>query len=784
MTKDSSAWTRVSDSLGELAGLLLGAEPPNEVLHRVAALATRTISSTASCSVSVTRGETVETVAAANELSRQLDEMQYTNGDGPCLEALREGTAVYAAALPQETRWGQYPQLAVDHGVLSMLSLPLAPQGKTIGALNLYATVAHAFDDGSDRALCELFAGQAGVTVAGSQRHAAQLELSEGLRSELDRLLERDRQRAERVAERQRRLEILIDALTAPLTEEQVGQVVVDAATSGSGAACGALLTRTGSVPGRERLELRGERNLPQHGRGQLSRLPLKEAGILAYPLTPLAQPVVVVADELPARDPQLADLFGERSLVAVALRRGADAVGVLVLAYPAGGEPDSDALGFLLTVAQLAAAALERARLAEAEQASARRLALLARASTALVSSVARNQALPTLDSVLVPDLADWAAAHLVEPDGTLRLADVRTADPAHRGALRAALTALAPTLADSFGPGLAAREQRPALYPDVTDEVVAALMRDPDLRARVSALHVNAVAVLPLIAGGATLGTVTLARTKGGFDPADIALAQEIANRAAVSLDNTRLYAQAADAALTLQRALLPVELPEVPGITTAARYLPGTAGLEAGGDFYDVIALPHGRVGLAIGDVMGHGVAAAAVMGQLRAALRAYALEDHAPAALLTRLNTVVDALGTGALTTCTYAVYNPAGRQLQIATAGHLPPLLSGPGQPTRYLNLDPGLPLGVGDVELADTTLTLPPLTTLVLCTDGLVETRQAPLSDGLERLARAVDAVALPPEQTCDHVLHELSPPDPSQHADDIALLVATTRPA
>ncbi len=119
------------------------------------------------------RGETVETMAAANELSRQLDEMQYANGDGPCLEALRSGTPVYAPVMAEETRWGEYPKLAVDHGVLSMLSLPLAPQGKTIGALNLYATVPQAFSDsGGEGALCELFAGQAGVTVAGSQRHS------------------------------------------------------------------------------------------------------------------------------------------------------------------------------------------------------------------------------------------------------------------------------------------------------------------------------------------------------------------------------------------------------------------------------------------------------------------------------------------------------------------------------------------------------------------------------------------------------------------------------------
>jgi serine phosphatase RsbU (regulator of sigma subunit) len=145
---------------------------------------------------------------------------------------------------------------------------------------------------------------------------------------------------------------------------------------------------------------------------------------------------------------------------------------------------------------------------------------------------------------------------------------------------------------------------------------------------------------------------------------------------------------------------------------------------------------------------------------------------------------RGHAVVQALGTGTLTTCTYAVYDPGTQELQVATAGHLPPLLSGPEQPTRYLELDPGLPLGVDSASFAETALRLQPQTTLVLCTDGLVERRDLPL-EGMDRLATAVDAVVLPPQAVCDHVLATLRPPDGdhSELDDDVALLVAATPP-
>jgi serine phosphatase RsbU (regulator of sigma subunit) len=272
--------------------------------------------------------------------------------------------------------------------------------------------------------------------------------------------------------------------------------------------------------------------------------------------------------------------------------------------------------------------------------------------------------------------------------------------------------------------------------------------------------------------------------ATVTGGFvDDSDRGMAELFAAQAAVTLNNAAHYRRDREIALTLQRSLLPEHLPHLDGLMAAARYRPGTLDTEAGGDFYDLIPLPGGRVGIAIGDVMGRGVAAAAVMGQLRAAVRAYALEDHPPALLLERLDRVVQSLGTGTLTTCTYAVYDPASRLLEIGTAGHLPPLLAGLHQPTRYLDLEPGLPLGVHDSgsTFHQTSLSLPPGSTLVLYTDGLVEARDQPLDIGMARLAAAVDQTVLPPERVCDHVLAELGRGTDSD--DDVALFVLSTAP-
>jgi len=443
----------------------------------------------------------------------------------------------------------------------------------------LYATVPNAFENPQERALCELFAGQVAVTLAGAQRHAAQVTLSGGLRGELDRLLEADRQRTRTATDRQRRLAGLIESLTAPLTFEQVGRVVLDAAAGGTTAGCAALLTYPDLGAAARRLRLLAASGLPEAAQHRPDVLARAAASLLTHP----GGPVLLPAAELAERDPRLGELFAGHLLAAVPLYRDRQTLGVLLTAHPGDQEPDSDAVGYLLTVAQLATAALERARLATAEHTAASRLELLARASAELVGSVTRNRALPTLTRALVPQLADWASVHLLAPDGTLALADVRTADPDQRGRLRALLHAVAGTTGKDQAIDRVAREQQPALYPEVTADVLATLTGDPELAAQLAALNLTALAILPMSGSGGPLGVVTLGLAGRRLEPADVALADEITRRAAISLDNTHLYAQARDAALALQRSLLPDQLPQQAGLHSAARYLPGTTGLD---------------------------------------------------------------------------------------------------------------------------------------------------------------------------------------------------------
>jgi anti-sigma regulatory factor (Ser/Thr protein kinase) len=227
-----------------------------------------------------------------------------------------------------------------------------------------------------------------------------------------------------------------------------------------------------------------------------------------------------------------------------------------------------------------------------------------------------------------------------------------------------------------------------------------------------------------------------------------------------------------------MLLQRSLLPRALPEAIGIKVAARYLPARD--EVGGDWYDVIDLPGGLVGLAIGDVVGHGVRAAALMGQLRTALHSYALEGHGPGRTLELVDRFVQSMGDYAMATAAYAIFDPETSRLRIAAAGHLPPIVLSDGE-ASVIDLVPGAPLGGFPYgSCPEQSLLLKAGDTIVLYTDGLVERRGIPLSDSIDRLAeilRSADSA----EQACRVAVSELSPPEGL--SDDLAILALCAVP-
>jgi Stage II sporulation protein E (SpoIIE)/PAS fold/GAF domain len=318
-------------------------------------------------------------------------------------------------------------------------------------------------------------------------------------------------------------------------------------------------------------------------------------------------------------------------------------------------------------------------------------------------------------------------------------------------------------------------------AMTPEQIRDTQADAGRSRMLAARAAGAH--SMMIIPLRARGVIMGTVTLYRLGGSepFTPADLSLATDLVSRAAVSIDNARLYTRERATALTLQRGLLPRQIPQVPGLQLAYRYVPVETGAEVGGDWFDVIPLPRDRCALIVGDVTGHDFEAASLMGQLRTATRTLAALDLTPADLLTRLDQIAaDLTDTERSATCLYVAYDPRAGTCDIARAGHPLPAVARPGLRTTFPRTPPGLPLGTGlaDGSYQATCVCLPPGSTLVLYTDGLVESPGADIHTGIARLASTLATLTtLPVAEACDTLLATLVP----SPADDIAILMART---
>ncbi|MEX2252707.1 MAG: SpoIIE family protein phosphatase [Thermoleophilaceae bacterium] len=322
----------------------------------------------------------------------------------------------------------------------------------------------------------------------------------------------------------------------------------------------------------------------------------------------------------------------------------------------------------------------------------------------------------------------------------------------------------------------GRVVKERRPIVIGDVQDESGADIF---DVTLRESG--VRSLMGVPLIAEGEVGGVVRVGSlTAERFDDNDAALLALVADRAALAIGNAGLYEREHKIVETLQRSLLPARLPKLPGISIAARYLPG--GADVGGDWYDAIALGGGGVGIAMGDVVGHGLEAAAMMGELRNALRAYALESVSPAEIVTKLDRLVEQMEGAQMATLVYAVIDSDWAEVRFAAAGHPPPLLLGPDGGVDYLWDARSTPLGVGSSgQREEGSASLDGGSALVLYTDGLIEVRGEALTAGLDRLKRAVSDGPSEPEALCDHVIQSLLGSRGSM--DDVALLALRTMP-
>lgn len=275
-----------------------------------------------------------------------------------------------------------------------------------------------------------------------------------------------------------------------------------------------------------------------------------------------------------------------------------------------------------------------------------------------------------------------------------------------------------------------------------------------------------------------GDNLGLIQVAdKIDGDFTADDEMVLLQLAQLAAVAIGNAERYAQEHLIAETLQRSMLPRGLPQIPGLELATRYMPGGGGTRVGGDWYDTVVMDDGRVMLAVGDVVGHGPQAAAIMGQLRTAMRAYALQQMPATVLMRSLDILLQDVAEQAIATAACVMLDPAQGTLETVLAGHPPPIIVDPAGQTRFVKADAHVPMGVREAPLFLSSLTpFEQGATMLMFTDGLVESRSRPLGEGLDTLSKTLTGIGreVDVESLCDSVLNSMVP---DSQADDIALL-------
>ncbi|MEV8531405.1 SpoIIE family protein phosphatase [Streptomyces sp. NPDC051211] len=422
--------------------------------------------------------------------------------------------------------------------------------------------------------------------------------------------------------------------------------------------------------------------------------------------------------------------------------------------------------------------------------EAGRRRLAMLSEASIRVGSSLDLERTAQELADLAVPRLADAVTVDVLdalargdEPGmgltGGVALRRLGKA-PLSGSKVTDILAPLGRTLTfpatAPYTQALAARQ--PFLIARLDDQTIAPAARHSVKPAQLVEVGVHSFVMAPLVARDTVLGVATFYRTRpmAPFGSEDVTLAAELTARAALSIDNARLYHHEHETAVILQRSMLPQHIPLPSGIEISHRYLPASDVNEVGGDWYDVLPLAGRKAALLIGDVMGHGIAAAAVMGRLSASVRALARLDLSPVRLLHQLEAALTDLAEPMLATFLYIVCEPATGRCTVTRAGHPPPALVLPDGTVRLLDTPPGVPLGVGGIAFTPTEFAVPPGSLLVLYTDGLIEARGSDLDERLAELTRLLADPQRQLDHLCDSLITHLVP---AAADDDVALLVA-----
>jgi PAS domain S-box-containing protein len=409
-----------------------------------------------------------------------------------------------------------------------------------------------------------------------------------------------------------------------------------------------------------------------------------------------------------------------------------------------------------------------------------------LAEASRELGASLDYEATLQRLTLLAVPELADWCSVDLVEPGGAIRLIAVAHVDPAKVEWARVLRKRFPVDVNAETGLPNVIRTGRSELYPYIPiEQMEAAAGGDPAILEIVHELDIRSVMIVPLVARGQTLGAIQFvwAESNRSYDEDDLHLAEDVASRAALALDNARLYGERDHIAQTLQQSLLPGPLPAIEGVRLAARYRAAGRGVEVGGDFYDVFDVGGGAHALVIGDVCGKGPKAAALMGAARHTIRTAAMQQRRPSDVLATLNTALhQRLADQWFCTVTYVRMRQAtdGARLTVCCGGHPPPAVVRVDGSVEFAGR-PGTLLGVfPDVELTDTAVDLHVGDALVLYTDGVTDERRDGEEFGVGRLADVLrETAGRDPGDVAAAIEEAVLRFRPDELADDLAVLVA-----
>jgi GAF domain-containing protein len=457
-------------------------------------------------------------------------------------------------------------------------------------------------------------------------------------------------------------------------------------------------------------------------------------------------QPLVLTgSDVIRERYPDLESAAeGPRSMVVLPLKVLGHILGAITLSFPGRRQLDAAELEFFGILADSCAQALERIRSQHEADRQTSRLRFLAESTTELARTLDYESTLAKVARLAVPTFADWSAIDLVQDDRLHRLA-VEHVDPEK---LRLALELEQRFPSDRAARGGAwevIRTAQSALIPEVTDEMLVAAARSEEHLRIARELHLRSALIVPLIARGAVLGVITWVAAESGrrYTESDVAFAEDLAKRCAIAIDNAQLHSETREAAVRLQNAVLPDLTSGVDGWELAEYYSPAGR-TEVGGDFFDALALPDGRLAMFVGDVMGRGVSAAAAMAQIRASIRAYIATDPTPGAVVQQLDLLFNTYGMSQLVTLVYLVVDPEADELCLVNAGHPPPVILRADGRAEQLPFAEGAPLGIATTGRAPLMVPFRTGDTVLAFTDGLIERRDEDIDVGQARLLEAV----------------------------------------